>query len=126
MRNRAEAWGLALLATIATAGAVLALAGHGAGPFVLLTMAGVGLGTTLVHLSTRPPRARRPAAVLALLVILAFLLAPFVGLWLGVGWLVYPSMFSGAPSGIFLYGLAIGAGQAAFARLVGRGPREDG
>ena len=110
------------MAIIATAGAVLALAGHEVGLFILLTMAGIGLGMALVHFPTRPRRARKPVALLTLFGILAFFLVPFVGLWLGVGWLVYPSMVSGTPSGGFLFGLLIGAGQVAFGRLVGRGP----
>ena len=122
MRNRADVGGLILLAVIAIAGAALALAGHEVGLFILLTMAGIGLGMALVYFPTRSRRARRPVALLALFGILAFFLVPFVGLWLGAEWLVYPSMVSGSPSGGFLFGLVIGAGQVAFGRLMGRGP----
>ena len=122
VRNRADVGGLILLAIIAIAGAILTLAGHEVGLFILLAMAGIGFGTALVYFPTRSRRAQKPVAGLALFGVLVFLLIPFVGLWLGVGWLVYPSMASGSPSGGFLFGLAVGAGQVALGRLIGRGP----
>ena len=126
VRNKADVWGLVLLALLAIAGAALALAGHKGGLHILLLMGGVGFGWTLVHLAMRRWRARRKrVALLALVGVVALLLAPLVGLFLGVGWLVYPSLGSGSPYSGFFFGLATGAGQVAFGALMGFDLRAD-
>ena len=125
IRNKADVGGLILLAVIALAGASLALAGREVGLYILLLMAGMGLGQALVHLAMRSRLARKRVALLALVGAVALLLVPLFGLWLGVGWLVYPSIASGSPYSGFFYGLAMGAGQVAFNTLMGFGPWAD-
>lgn len=123
IRNKADVGGLILLALIAIVGTALALAGHKGGLHILLLMGGVGLGWATVHLAMRRWRARRKrVALLALVGVVALLLAPLVGLFLGVGWLVYPSLASGSPYSGFFFGLATGAGQPAFGVLMGLEP----
>ena len=123
VRNKADVWGLILLAVIALGGAALALAGREEGLYILLLMGGVGLGWALVHLAVRRWGVRKKrVALLAMVGVVALLLAPLAGLFLGVGWLVYPSLASGSPYSGFFFGLAVGAGQVAFNTLMGIDP----
>ena len=124
IRNKADVVHLILLAVIVLAAAALALAGREVGLYILLLMAGVGLGHGLVYLVMRRWGAKKRVAVLALVSSVALmLLVPLVGLWLGVSWPLYPSFASGSPYSGFFFGLAIDIGQSAFGTLLGFGLR---
>lgn len=124
IKNKADAGGLILLAVIVLAAVALALAGRGVGLFILSLIPGLGLGHGLVYFPMRRWGAQRLVATLALVAVVApVLLAPLIGLWLGDGWLLYPSLASESPISGFFFGLAMGAGQAAFATLMGFPPR---
>ncbi len=111
-----------LLAVLVLASVVLALAaGFEVGLFVLLMVAGMALGTTLVYFATNSHRTRKPVALLVLSGVLALFLVSIVGLASGVEWLAFAPSISELPSGPFFFGLLIGVVQVAFGRLVGRG-----
>ena len=90
IRNKPDVvGGLILLALIAIAGTALALAGREVGLYILLLMAGAVIGKTLVHLAMRRWGARKRVALLALAgAVVALILVPLVGLWLGVNLLL--------------------------------------
>ena len=118
MSNKANA---ILLAVLVLASVVLALAGFEVGLFVLLMVAGMALGTTLVYFATNSHRTRKPVALLVLSGVLALFLVSIVGLASGVEWLAFAPSISELPSGPLFFGLVIGVVQVAFGRLMGRG-----
>ena len=123
IRNKAAIVHLILLAVVVLAAAALALVGREVGLYILLLVPGAGLGMALVHLVMRRWGARKRVAALALVGSVALLvLVPLVGLFLGVGWLVYPSLGSGSPYSGFFFGLAMGAAQPTFGVLMGFDP----
>ena len=111
-----------LLALLVLASLALALAGFEVGLFVLLMLAGMALGTALVYFATKPRRARKPVALLALFGILALFFVSIAGLAFGAEWLAFVPSVSDLPSGPFFFGLIVGVVQVAFGRLMGRGP----
>ncbi len=113
IRNRADVWGLILLAVLALGGVILALVGYEGGPVLLSIMAGIILGIALVLLATRPRRIRKPVTLVLLLSVPVLFLVSVAGVIHGVRWPVLVPSASG---------LIVGGIQSALGRLLGIGP----